>query len=187
MTEDIQRQDQEAEPIEAATDETDDEAQAVAAEVDELRDELEQLNDRHLRLAAEFENYRKRADRDRDTIVARLQVDLVSSLLDVVDDLERVAETGESASAEAVIEGVRLVEKKFITILTAAGLEPIEAEGALFDPAVMEAMATVPADDASEDGQVASVYQRGYWFAGVLVRPARVTVKSFEGRAEGSE
>jgi molecular chaperone GrpE (heat shock protein) len=75
--------------------------------------------------------------------VARLQVDLVASLLDVMDDLERVADSGAGTTADAVVEGIRLVEKKFLTVLTAAGLEAIDAEGELFDPEVMEAMATV--------------------------------------------
>lgn len=158
----------------------------VAAEVDELRGEMDRLNDRHLRLAAEFDNYRKRMHRDRETLVARLQADLVSSLLDVIDDLERVAEGGENATAEAVIDGVRLVEKKFRTVLGAAGLEAIEAEGEPFDPSVMEAMATVPTDDPSEDDMVADVFQRGYRFGDVLARPARVRVFTYDGPAERS-
>jgi molecular chaperone GrpE len=159
----------------------------VEAEVGELREEIQRLNDRHLRLAAEFDNYRKRIERDRHTLVARLQADLVASLLDVIDDLERVADSGQGASAEAVVEGARLVEKKFRTILGAAGLDPVEAEGELFDPAVMEAMATVPTDDPSLDGVVADVFQRGYRFGDVLVRPARVRVHAYEPSDEGSE
>jgi molecular chaperone GrpE len=160
---------------------------SVTAEVEELRGELEQLNDRHLRLAAEFDNYRKRIERDRQTLVARLQVDLVSSLLDVIDDLERVADVGSGASAEAVAEGVRLVEKKFLTILAAAGLEPVDADGEVFDPAIMEAVATVPTDDPAEEDVVADVFQRGYRVGDILVRPARVRVRKYQGPAAGSE
>jgi molecular chaperone GrpE len=160
---------------------------SVTAEVEELQGELEQLNDRHLRLAAEFDNYRKRIERDRQTLVARLQVDLVSSLLDVIDDLERVADVGSGASAEAVAEGVRLVEKKFLTILAAAGLEPVDADGEVFDPAIMEAVATVPTDDPAEEDVVADVFQRGYRVGDILVRPARVRVRKYQGPAAGSE
>jgi molecular chaperone GrpE len=156
-------------------------------EIAELRDELGRVNERHLRLAAEFDNYRKRIERDRQTLVARLQVDLVSSLLEVVDDLERVAETGETATAAAVVDGIRLVERKFLTILAAAGLEPIDAEGELFDPAVMEAVATAPTEDPDEDHLVADVFQRGYRFGEVLVRPARVRVLSYAPPSGGSE
>lgn len=159
----------------------------VEVEVEELRAELDQLNDQHLRLAAEFDNYRKRIDRDRQTLVARLRADLVSSLLDVVDDLERVAQSGEGTTAAALIDGVRLVEKKFRNVLDAAGLEPIEADDRVFDPATMEAMMTVPTDDPAEDGRVADVFQRGYRVGDVLVRPARVRVLSYEGPAGESE
>jgi molecular chaperone GrpE len=159
----------------------------LSRDLEEVREELDRVNDRHLRLAAEFDNYRKRIERDRQTLVARLQVDLVASLLDVVDDLERVAETGETTTAAAVVEGVRLVEKKFLTILNAAGLEPLDSEGEPFDPETMEAVATVPTDDPARDHVVADVFQRGYRFGEVLVRPARVRVLSYEGRAGGGE
>lgn len=159
----------------------------VAEELDELRDEVRRLNDRHLRLAAEFDNYRKRIDRERQTLVARLQADLVASLLDVIDDLERVVENSENATTGAVVDGVRLVEKKFRTILGAAGLEAVDAEGEPFDPSVMEAMAMVPTDDPDQDHLVADVFQRGYRFGEVLVRPARVRVLSYEAPSEGSE
>lgn len=159
----------------------------VEAELEELRGELDRLNDRHLRLAAEFDNYRKRNERDRESLATRLQVDLVSSLLDVVDDLERVAASDEDASAAAVLEGVGLVERKFRSVLGAAGLEAVDAEGAPFDPEFMEAMATVPTEDASADGRVADVFQRGYRFGDVLVRPARVRVFLYEAPDAGSE
>lgn len=159
----------------------------VAAEVDELRGEVKRLNDRHLRLAAEFDNYRKRIERERQTLVARLQADLVASLLDVIDDLERVVESSDNATTEAVVDGVRLVEKKFQTVLSAAGLEKVDADGEVFDPSVMEAMATVPTDDPAMDHVVADVFQRGYRFGEVLVRPARVRVLSYEPPSERSE
>jgi molecular chaperone GrpE len=158
-----------------------------SAEIEELREEVDRLNDRHLRLAAEFDNYRKRNERDRHRLVARLQADLVASLLDVVDDLERVAQSGTGTTPDAVMDGVRLVEKKFRTVLDAAGLEAIDADGELFDPSVMEAMATVPTDDPAEDDLVADVFQRGYRFGEILVRPARVRVLKYESPAERSE
>lgn len=159
----------------------------VEAEVEELREEIERLNDRHLRLAAEFDNYRKRNERDRQALATRLQADLIASLLDVVDDLERVAASGDDSTANAVLEGVGLVEKKFRAVLAAAGLEVVEAEGEPFDPQVMEAMVTVPTDDPSLDDRVADVFQRGYRFGDVLVRPARVRVYQYQSAAEGSE
>ena len=150
--------------------------EAADDRVEELREELESLNDRHLRLAAEFDNYRKRNQRDRQALASRLQADLVGSLLDIVDDLQRVADGGDSAEAEAVLEGVRLVEKKLMTVLEGAGLSPVDAEGARFDPELMEAIGMVPTDEPEEDGRVADVFQRGYRLRDMLLRPARVRV-----------
>lgn len=159
-------------------------AEEVVEEVDELRGELQTLNDRHLRLAAEFDNYRKRNERERAALATRLQLDLVSSLLDVLDDLQRVADLGTEAKTESVVEGVRLVEKKFRSVLEGAGLDVIEAEERPFDPEVMEALMTVPTADPEEEGRVADVFQRGYRFRDVLVRPARVRVWEYDGSEE---
>lgn len=153
---------------------------AVAAEADELREELNSLNDQHLRLAAEFDNYRKRNERDRQTLATRLQSGLVTSFLDVLDDLQRVAESDADARIEAVLEGVRLVEKKFVTVLEAAGLERVDAEGEPFDPEVMEALMSVPTDDPDLDEHVADVFQPGYRFRDTLLRPARVRVWQYD-------
>jgi molecular chaperone GrpE len=166
---------------------TEQEIAEVEAELDELRKELEGVNDRHLRLAAEFDNYRKRSERERQTLAARLQAGLVASLLDVVDDLERVADGAAGASAEALVEGVRLVERKFLSVLRSAGLEEVEAEGALFDPEWMEAVAAVTTDDPAADGRVADVFQRGFRFGDLLIRPARVRVQQYDAAAEGSD
>lgn len=152
------------------------EGEEGSTEVKELREELEALNDRHLRLAAEFDNYRKRNRRDRAIEASRAQADLVGSLLDVLDDLQRVAHGGEGVEVEAVLEGVQLVEKKFMAVLEGAGVAPVDAGGARFDPEVMEAVGMVPTDDPAEDGHVADVFQRGYRLREILIRPARVRV-----------
>ena len=186
MTEETERNDEavgaaEAENGGASTGEGDAGAGAeVADEVQGLRDELSALNDRHLRLAAEFDNYRKRNERDRQSLATRLQTDLVGALLDVLDDLQRVAASEADATQDSVIEGVRLVEKKFVGVLEGAGLEPVDAEGAPFDPEVMEALMTVPTDDPEKDHYVADVFQRGYRFRDTLLRPARVRVLQYE-------
>ncbi len=158
----------------------------VAVEMDELRGELEAMNDRHLRLAAEFDNYRKRNERERQLMAARLQADLVSGLLDVIDDLQRVEETGPRTTVDSLAEGVRLVEKKFVSVLESAGLERVQALGQPFDPEVMEALMAIPTDDPAEDGRVADVLQPGYRFRDVLIRPARVRVHQYDESAEGS-
>jgi len=94
-----------------------------------------------------------------------------------VDDFERIAAIDEETP---VVEGVRLVERKFLQLLQTAGLESVDAEGKAFDPATMEGLATVPTEDPAQDDHVADVFQKGYLFKGQLLRPARVRVKKFE-------
>lgn len=143
----------------------------------EQADELRAERDRLLRLAADFDNYRKRTgDRLRQRW-DRAQADLVSRLLDPLDDLLRVTalEPG-NASVEAIVEGVDLVERKFFRVLEEAGVEVVDPQGEAFDPNTMEAMMRVPAGSDEDDDMVERVFQRGYTFRGQLVRPARVSV-----------
>jgi len=154
---------------------------ATAALVVQLRGEIEALTDRHLRLAAEFDNYRRRVERERAEFRVRAQAELVTPLLDLLDDLQRVAELDSGrTSVAAVLEGVQLIEKKFRHLLESEGLEPIVAEGEFFNPSTMEALMTVPAETPEEDDMVADVFQRGYRFKELLIRPARVRVKKYE-------
>lgn len=152
-------------------------AAAVAEHLDELRVERDQARDRHLRLAADFDNYRKRTEDRLRQRWDRAQADLVSRMLEPLDDLLRVtALEPESASVEAIVEGVDLVERKFFRVLEEAGVEIVDPEGEEFDPNTMEAMMRVPAGVEEDDDTVERVFQRGYTFKGLLVRPARVSV-----------
>ncbi len=154
----------------------------VDADAVQLEKDLSAMADRHLRLVAEFDNYKRRVERERADAWGRAQGELAKSLLDPIDDLERVAHhaAGE-VNYQALLEGVQLVEKKMRASLTTAGLEFIDAEGAAFDPNTMEAVAMVDAETAEEDDTVSDVFQRGYRFKGSLLRPARVRVKKFQG------
>lgn len=143
--------------------------------------ELEALRDRHLRLAAEYDNFRKRTDRERQDSWTRAQAQIVEQLLDPLDDLQRVAHFKEADGAGPVLEGVQLVERKLLRVLESAGLEVIDSAGQAFDPSIHEAIATTPAESDAEDDTVADVFQKGYRFKGVLLRPARVRVKKYEG------
>jgi molecular chaperone GrpE len=154
-------------------------------EAAQLRREMEALNDRHLRLAAEFDNYRKRHERERVEHRVRSQAELVAGLLEVLDDLERVEEYDTAtATVESFVEGVRLVERKLRTLLETAGLEVVDVEDQPFDPATMDAMMTVPTSEPEEDDVVADVFQKGYRFKDILVRPARVWVKKYDPEAD---
>jgi molecular chaperone GrpE len=158
------------------------EAESEDADALTLERDLAAAADRHLRLVAEFDNYKRRVERERADAWGRAQGDLARHLLDPIDDLERVAHhaAGE-VNYQALLEGVQLVEKKLRASLTNAGLEFIDAEGAAFDPNTMEAVAMVDAETAEEDDTVSDVFQRGYRFKGTLLRPARVRVKKFQG------
>lgn len=151
------------------------------AELRLLQAEMDALHDRHLRLAAEFDNYRKRIERERGELRIHSQADLVKHLLEALDDLQRFREYDpETASAAALLEGVDMVEKKVRRVLENAGLEPVDAAGEFFNPSTMEALMTLPAEHAEEDEMVADVFQRGYRFGDLLIRPAKVRVKKYE-------
>lgn len=150
--------------------------------VDALRAELAAEHDRYLRLAAEYDNFRRRSQRERQEAAARGQAELVRSLLDPFDDLDRFANVDPaSTTASIVTEGVAMVERKMARALQAAGLEIVNPVDAPFDPALHEAVATTPAASADEDSTVAQVYQLGYVFGGQLLRPARVVVRQWQG------
>ena len=144
----------------------------------DLEREIAHLNDRHLRLAAEFENYRKRVRIEKQATWARAQADLVRGLVDSIDDLQRVALLDpDTASVQDIVEGVDLVERKLLRALADAGLEVLDPAGEDFDPNVMEAVMMAPASSEDEDDTVDMVLQRGYLLEGHLVRPARVSVR----------
>jgi molecular chaperone GrpE len=155
----------------------DDDDAAPEAELAQLRREFAGASDRYLRLAAEYDNFRKRSERERAELWVRAQADLAGRTLDALDDLERVSQHAAGATVDSLLEGVRLVERKLRSALTAAGLEPVDAEGAAFDPNSMEAVAMVGTHLPEEDDLVSDVFQRGYTFRGTLLRPARVRVK----------
>ena len=156
------------------------EPEEAAPDIDafsELETAHRDLNDRHLRLAAEFDNFRRRANTERTEAWTRAQAELVGKLLDTLDDLQRVSDLDpDSATASAILEGVELVERKFLRTLNDAGVEELNPEGEPFDPNVMEAVMRSQTDDPEMDDHVAAVFQRGYTLKGLLVRPARVSV-----------
>jgi len=140
------------------------------AEAEAQRDEyLDDLK----RLAADFENYRKRAARDQESLVARAHERLVKELLPVLDDLERALEAAAEHEEAKLEEGVRLVERALRQVLAREGLVEIETDGD-FDPHVHEALLSQPSE--AEDGVVIQVLQKGYRLGDRVLRPARVVV-----------
>lgn len=149
----------------------------AASAVVRLENELAEWKDRALRASADFENFRKRAVRDRDEAWNRGQGEVIGRILEVVDDLARVAHLEPAqTTAAALHEGMGLVERKFLKVLDSVGLERVDPAGQPFDPHSHEAVTTMPAPTADADHTVASVFQHGYRFRGALLRPARVAV-----------
>jgi molecular chaperone GrpE len=147
--------------------------QAITAERDQLAAEKADLMDRLLRRQAEFENFRRRAERERSEFLQFSAMDLVSDLLPVLDDFERAlsAETSDREYAK----GVELIYQQFYEALKKMGLEPIETAGKQFDPTLHQAIERVVDADA-EDQAIVGEYQRGYNFKGKLLRPSMVRV-----------
>ncbi|MEO8910337.1 MAG: nucleotide exchange factor GrpE [Gemmatimonadaceae bacterium] len=138
--------------------------------------------DRYLRLAAEYDNYRKRSAKERQDAGARAQADLVRQMVEALDDVARFAHIDPATTdATTVVQGVDMVEKKLLKALGAAGLEIINPVGETFDPALHEAVATEPTSAQEDDHVVSRVYQPGYVFKSQLLRPARVVVKQWNG------
>lgn len=151
-------------------------ATPVAPEV-----ELAEVRDKYLRLAAEFDNFRKRAARDRTETWGRAQADLVQRLVDGLDDLARFAHFDASdIDARTLHDGVQMVERKLWKELDGLGVRRIDQVGVPFDPNVHEAVTTAPATTAAEDHTIGVMLQPGYQFGNVLIRPARVVVRVWQ-------
>jgi molecular chaperone GrpE len=154
-----------------------DRSSRVAQESDRA---VAELRDKYLRLAAEFDNYRKRTMRERAEAGSRAQGELVKHIVESLDDLGRViAVDPASTDARSVVQGVDLVAKKLLKALTSAGLEVVDPVNQTFDPAFHEAVATEPALSPEDDHVVSQVFQPGYRFGGQLLRPARVVVRQW--------
>jgi molecular chaperone GrpE len=148
-----------------------------------LESQLEETRDRQLRLAAEFDNYRKRVSREKVEQSDRAQASLITRLLDVLDDMDRLAAGTEGASVESLRQAMELVDRKLRKELESAGVERIDPVGQPFDPSLHEAVSAVPPPKPELDHTVSATFQAGYRFKGALVRPARVQVYSTQGQA----
>jgi molecular chaperone GrpE len=143
---------------------------------------VEEQRDKYLRLAAEYDNFRKRSVRERQEAGWRAQGEMARGLLEPLDDLARFAHVDPATvDAATVVQGAEMVERKILKSLAGHGLEVIDPVDHPFDPNVHEAVATEPALSPEDDHMVAKVYQRGYVFNGQLLRPARVVVKQWNG------
>lgn len=149
------------------------ELQAITADRDKLAAEQIELCDRLLRKQAEFDNFRRRNERDRSEFLQFAGMDLARELLPVLDDFERAlkVECGDRAYAK----GIELIYQRLADVLKKMGVEPIESAGQKFDPNLHEAVVRVQTDEV-EDQTVVEEFQRGYNFKRKLLRPAMVKV-----------
>lgn len=155
---------------------------AESATMAEAANAVAQAEDRLLRLAAEYDNYRKRTMREKTEAFDRGATALVMRLLDVLDDIDRLAASDPAATTyDSFRAALDLVQKKLSKELETAGLERIDPVGAPFDPTLHEAVAAVAPERLEQDHTVKATFQTGYRFKGAVVRPARVQVYSAHG------
>lgn len=149
-----------------------------------LEGELDALRDRHLRLAAEYDNFRKRTLKERADLWARAQADLIQRLVDALDDLARFAHVDPAQTdAKAIRDGAELVERKLWRELDAIGVTRVDQVGVAFDPNLHEAVTTAAAVEPGQDHTVGAILQAGYKLGDTLLRPARVQVLTWQGEA----
>jgi molecular chaperone GrpE len=162
-------------PTAPSTDPTD----PLVTEVTELRRERDDLHDRLLRKSAEFDNYRKRTDRERREMVDLAAQDLLLDLLPILDDFERALAVAVPAGAERYREGVELIYKQLQDLLKKRGITRIDAVGADFDPHIHQAVVQ-EASPTHREGEVTAELRRGYRLGDRLLRPSMVKVAKRE-------
>ena len=148
--------------------------QDLLARLQDAERDHEKVMDDLRRVAADFDNYRKRVAREQSQLYARAGERVVAKLLPVLDDLERALEAAEYHEEARVLEGVTMTKDALAGVLASEGVVEIDADGP-FDPHVHEALLTQPAEGV-ESGHVVQVVQRGYRIGDVVLRPARVVV-----------
>ena len=165
--------------------ETEAEEKETAAESEEVKENgpgetaaepaEEELQAKYLRLAADFQNFKRRTEKEKSDIYAYANEKLVTELLGVLDNFERALAREEDWSDKKMLEGMAMILKQFLTVLEKSGLEEIKAEGEAFDPNFHHAVMTAASDD-HESGQITEVFQKGYTLNQKVIRPTMVKV-----------
>ncbi|NRA52346.1 MAG: nucleotide exchange factor GrpE [Phaeodactylibacter sp.] len=160
---------------------TDAEATAQEGEQDENQNakakQLEELKDKHLRLMAEFENFKRRSVREKMDMMKNAAKDTMTVLLPVLDDFDRARKAAEeNDKGDLFAEGIGLVYKKLYSTLEQKGLKPMETNGEAFDPELHEALTEVLAPTEDLKGKVIDTIEKGYWLNDKIIRHAKVVV-----------
>jgi molecular chaperone GrpE len=153
------------------------EEQASASKEQTPEEKYAELNDRFIRLYAEFDNYRKRSNKEKVDLISNANAGILVDLLPVMDDFERAMLNNEKADdIEIVKEGFHLIFNKFKNIVESKGLKPMLAKGEAFDSELHEAIANVPAPSEAEKGKVIDDVEKGYYLHDKVIRYAKVVV-----------
>lgn len=152
--------------------------EAPAAEVEKTPEEkLAEMNDKYVRLYAEFENFRKRAAKERIDQLKFAGEDVLKQLIPVMDDFDRAMKASEKTpDVKTIKEGVQLIYNKFKNILTQSGVAEMNATGKVFDSELHDAVTNVPAPNPDMKGKVVDEVEKGYWLNGKVLRHAKVVV-----------
>lgn len=177
---------EEAEPEGPSRDELLERVDELEQRVDELKEERDDFENRMLRAAADLENFRKRAKREKEDLRKYGAKDLVKDLLQNVDNLERALEHADASDASNIIEGVEMVLRQIHSSLAKHGIEQFESEGEDFDPEKHEAIQQVETTE-QESGTIVEEFQKGYVIHDRLLRPAMVTVAKNVGGGDEQE
>ena len=153
---------------------SDEHSKTAPAEIEQLKQELSRARDLHLRALADFDNYRKRVQREQDSAAQAGKRQLVLALLGVMDDFERALAYANTAP-ESILAGARVIHQRLTDLLQAQGVVPYTSTGQPFDPALHEAVDAVKTDQATS-GVVLDELSRGYRWGDAVLRPARVRV-----------
>jgi molecular chaperone GrpE len=143
-------------------------------EIERLKEELRREHEMYLRALADFDNYRRRIEREREAAVKIGKRQMVLSLIEVLDSFERALDLASDAP-EPLLSGLKAVYKQFLALLEAQGVTPFESTGKPFDPTLHEAIAVVKGE-GQEPGRVIEEVSRGYRWGDEVIRPARVRV-----------
>lgn len=177
-----------SEGIDAESKGATEELEKLTADVKKKEEEAKEHQEKYLRTLAEFENFRKRMEREKDEMVKYGLQKYVKEMFPVLDHLEMtLAHADEEKKSDPIVEGVRLVVKEFLSVFEKFGLQEIRGEGRPFDPHRQEAIGSVETDETAP-GNVATVHRKGFMLHDRVIRPAMVTVaKAPEEEPAGEE
>ncbi|MBR1631218.1 MAG: nucleotide exchange factor GrpE [Paludibacteraceae bacterium] len=168
---------QETAKQEAETQETVNEEDTMEQQISELNEKIADLNDKNLRLMAEFDNYRKRTIREKAGLIKTAGEQIFKEMLPIIDDFERAVESIKTASdTEAITEGISLMYNKFVRFLEKNDVKAIETDGVAYDADIHEAIATVPAPSEEQKNTIVDCTQKGYVLGDKIIRHPKVVV-----------